>query len=179
MSATVWSAAKEPPTGGKRESCYLIAVWVRMTLAGCGGVCRWTVARIAAVCVCAAVGPRGAFLHRSHNLQCPAHACTATLARQPEHRKTTAGITSPRCWIKSSLYPQKSRINTKNVNVCAEREGEREREREKRHLKIYIYSEPVRDQTAKLICSSFNPCSAPSPQFPLSPSIDFPHGPSP
>lgn len=128
MSATVWSAAKEPPTGGKRESCYLIAVSVRMTLAGCGGVCRWTVARIAAVCVCAAVGPRGAFLHRSHNLQCPAHACTATLARQPEHRKTTAGITSPRCWIKSSLYPQKSRINTKNVNVCTEREGERERE---------------------------------------------------
>lgn len=48
----------------------------------------------------------------------------------------------------------------------------------KRHLKIYIYSEPVQDQTAKLICSSFNPCSAPSLQFHSSP-IDFLHRPSP
>lgn len=54
-----------------------------------------------------------------------------------------------------------------------------QREREKRHPKIYIYSEPVQDQTARLICSSFNPCSAPSPRFPFSPSIDFLHGPSP
>ena len=137
MPATVWSAAKESPMegAGEREGCYLIAVSVQMTLAGCGGVCRWTVARIAAVCVCAAAGPRGAFLHRSHNLQCPAHACTATLARQPKHRKTAAGITSPRCWIKSSLYPQKSRINMKNVNVCAAREGERERRRERERKK--------------------------------------------
>ena len=100
---------------------------------------------------------------------CP---CPATLAQLQKYRKTTAGITSPRCWIKSSLYPQKSRTNMRNVNVCTERG-------KKRHLKIYIYSEPVEDQTAKLICSSFNPCSAPSPQFPFSPSIDFLHGPLP
>lgn len=35
-----------------------------------------------------------------------------------------------------------------------------------RRLKIYIYSESVRDQTAKLIRSSFKPCAAAFPQFP-------------
>lgn len=35
-----------------------------------------------------------------------------------------------------------------------------------RRLKIYIYSESVRDQTAKLIHSSFKPCAAAFPQFP-------------
>lgn len=59
---------------------------------------------------------------------------------------------------------------------CLRRRRKRGRER---HLKIYIYSESVQDQTAKLICSSFNPCSAPSPRLPSSPSIDFRRWPSP
>lgn len=78
-------------------------------------------------CLCSS-GPIRAFLCLSHNCQCPACACTATLALLQKHRKTTAGITSPRHWIKSGLYPQKWRINTRNVNVCAggEREGEKD-----------------------------------------------------
>lgn len=35
-----------------------------------------------------------------------------------------------------------------------------------RRVKIYIYSESVRDQTAKLIHSSFKLCAAAFPQFP-------------
>lgn len=56
-------------------------------------------------------------MHCSHICQ-----CRAVLAWLQSNRETTAGIRSPRCWIKSSLYPQKSRINMKNVNVCSERE---------------------------------------------------------
>lgn len=79
------------------------------------------------LCLCSS-GPIRALLCLSHNCQCPAYACTATLALLQKHRKTTAGITSPRHWIKSGLYPQKWRINMRNVNVCAggEREGEKD-----------------------------------------------------
>lgn len=90
-----------------------------------------------------------------------------------KNRKTTARITSPRGWI-NQVSIHKSLESTWRMSMFAQDEKKTER-----HLKIYIYSESVRDQTAKLIFSSLNACSAPSLQFHYSPSIDFPHGPSP
>lgn len=99
-----------------------------------------------------------------------AHAISARLLK---NRKTTARITSPRGWI-NQVSIHKSLESTWRMSMFAQEEKKTER-----HLKIYIYSESVRDQTAKLIFSSLNACSAPSLQFHYSPSIDFPHGPSP
>lgn len=108
-------------------------LWVQMTLAGCGSheevcvlmcvcVCVWwKVARIVFAYVC--------FAAAGQEVRASAVATTFSALSMPSHlslvaevQKTTAEITRPRCWIKSSLYPQKSRINMKNVNVCAERE---------------------------------------------------------
>lgn len=87
--------------------------------------------------------------------------------------KTTAGITSPRCWIKSSLYPQKSRINMKNVNVCSERG------REKKDILKYTFIQSLRkikQQNWSALPSALLP---PSPQLLASMRIDFLLGPSP
>ena len=128
-STSVWSGVKW--SHWWRGNCYLIArlVWVRMTLAGCGVV--------VCVCVCLCVVDGGqnsrCLCLCKESVRCVAATASSALPRPghlslwlQKYRKTTAGITSPRCWIKSSLYPQKSRINMKNVNVCAERRGKKD-----------------------------------------------------
>lgn len=99
---------------------------------------------------------------------------TATLPRLQKYRIN-------RCRnIKSKMLDKIKSLSTKVKNQHEECQClRREREGGERHLKIYIYSESVQDQTAKLICSSFNPCSTPSSQFLFSPSIDFLCRPSP
>lgn len=126
------------------------------------------------LCLCSS-GPIRAFLCLSRNCQCPACACTATLALLQKHRKTTAGITSPRHWIKSGLYPQKWRINMRNVNVCAggEREGEKD-------ILKYTFIQSrckIKQQNWSALPSTLAPL--PPLHSPSSPSIDFRRWPSP
>lgn len=58
-------------------------------------------------------------------VDCQRGVCTATSARLLKNRKTTAGNNKSKRLDKSGLYPQKSRINMKNVNVCSGGEKDR------------------------------------------------------
>lgn len=114
----------------------------------------WKVARIAAVCVCAAAGQE---VHAS------VVATTFSALSMSSHLSLVAEVQENHCRNnKTKMLDKIKSLSTKVKNQHEECQCLR-RERKKRHLKIYIYSEPVQDQTAKLIWSSFNPCSPPSP----------------
>lgn len=152
---------------------------VQMTLAGCG----WH--EDVRACVCGGGGwrpgkPSSVFAQRPGQEECACIVATTFSALpMPGHLSPAAEAQENHCRNnKSKMLDKIKSLSTKVKNQHEECQCLR-REKKKRRLKIYIYSEPVQDQTAKLICSSFNPCSAPSSQFPSSPSIDFQHGPLP
>lgn len=84
----------------------------------------------------------------------PASVCALPIHSHQENRSRTSKSKTP-----GEIRPHSTKVKNKHEE-CQCLWGR------ERHLKIYIYSESARDQTAKLIRSSFNPCAAAFPQFP-------------
>ena len=121
---------------------------------------------VAALCVCAAAKPRGA----ANAGALPVHSSLGPAAEEQENH----------CWNnKSKMLDKIKSLSTKVKNqheecqcLCRTKRG-----REKDVLK-YTFIQSL-SKIKQQNWSTLPSCSAPSPQFPVSPSIDFPRWPSP
>lgn len=87
----------------------------------------------------------------------------------PLIRHSVTWALKPRTWGKTNMTSESKTLDKTRPHSARVKNKHEECQclwGRKRRLKIYIYSESVRDQTAKLIHSSFKPCAAALPQFP-------------